>query len=147
MKPEPSATAKDEKISLESGSRKSKIHPRPISISSSSGKPLSGFPLKSTKTAKEAIYDNAGVGADLRPPKPIHPVSPAKFTPRTYLKPTGVDDPAETKPSNEATSNSNMWGDDEVIPGARNSKVKRQRQTNPDEEGAKRNKKKKKAVN
>jgi hypothetical protein len=141
VEPEPIATPKEEKqTSHESGSKKSRIHPRPISISDSSGKLLSGFPAKYPKTAKQAIYDNTGVGSDLHPPKPIYDESPAKFTPSVFLKPSGVDDPAETKPYEEA-SNLNTQTGANVTPGTRNKR--RQANDHRDEEGAKRKKKKK----
>lgn len=143
MEPEPIANAnapKEEKKTSPEGSKKSRIHPRPISISGSSGKLLSGFPSKHAKTAKQAIYDNTGVGTDLRPQKPIHPVSPVKSSPSVFLKPSGVDDPAETKPYEE-TSNSNAQSDADVTPRTRNKR--QQINDHRDEEGAKRKKKKK----
>ena len=132
---------KEEKKSLaESGSKKSRIHPRPISISDSSGKLLSGFPSKHTKTAKQAIYDNTGVGADLRPPKPTQPV---KSTPNVFLKPSGVDDPATTKPYEEA-SNSNAQIDADVTSRTRNKRHRNNDKDDRVEDGAKRKKKKEK---
>ena len=146
--PEPIAStssSKEEKAALESGSNKSRINSKPISISDSSGKVLRGLPSKSTKTARQAIYDNTGVGADLRPSKPTNSALPAKSTapaPTVFLKPAGVDDPAESKPYEE-TSNSNVQND--VTPGMRN---KRQRPTSDhrEEEGVKKKTKKKKSV-
>jgi hypothetical protein len=134
----------EKQTSPESSSKKSKIHPRPISISESSGKFLSGFPSKNAKSAKQAIYDNTGVGVDLRPPKANHLVPPAQSRPSVFLKPSGVDDPADTKPY-EGASNLDLQSDADDIAGARN---KRQRPTNDrrDGEGAKRKKKKKKSV-
>jgi len=140
VEPEPTSNAspqKEEKnASSESGSKKSRIHPRPISISDSSGKLLSGFPSKHTKTAKQVIYDNSGVGTDLRPPKPTYPV---KSMPNVFLKPSGVDDPGDTKPYEEA-SNSNAPSDADF--SSRTRSKRRQNKEHRDEEGTKRKKKK-----
>ncbi|KAJ7493501.1 hypothetical protein FB451DRAFT_444820 [Mycena latifolia] len=55
------------------------------------------------KTARQAIYDSAGVGADLRQNKnnstPLSgPVPPPPPPPNVFLKPAGVDEPAPAKP-------------------------------------------------
>lgn len=134
MEPEPITSAKEGKTLHETGSKKPRIHPRPISISDSSGKLLSGFPLKA-KTAKQVIYDNTGVGTDLHPPKPIVHVSTAKSTPSVFLKPSGIDDPAETKPYKEALNSS------DTAKGTPSKK--RLANDHRDGEGAKRKKKKK----
>lgn len=152
--PEPIAAQPEDQKAPQSVTKKPRVHPhpRPVSISGSSGM-LSGFPqqAKSTKTAKEAIYDNTGVGADLRgKPVPTVPV---------FLKPSGVDEPSAPKPnttktrtvhgstgsprkSNDEPSTSNMEGD--IIPSTRSKKVKRERSTadQMDGEGTKRKKKK-----
>jgi len=74
-----------------------KIHPRPISISASgkSGQ-LRGFeqlkPPKDAKTAKQAIFENSGVGVDIRALARKDAATPA---PKTFMKPAGVDDPKD----------------------------------------------------
>ncbi|KAF5376749.1 hypothetical protein D9615_007896 [Tricholomella constricta] len=124
--------------------KRSKVHPRPKSISGGSGG-LFGFPEqqqskpKSTKTAKQAIYDNAGVGEDLRRTKQRTQEAPSK---PVFLKPVGVDDPLDSKPPSSGTK---PKADSEVIQVARSKKTKRERSgTNQvDGEDTKRKKKKK----
>lgn len=72
-----------------------KIHPRPISISASgtSGQ-LKGFEQlqkpKESKTARQTIFENGGVGTDLRAPSRKNAVA---STSATFMKPAGIDDP------------------------------------------------------
>lgn len=111
------------------------MHPRPKSISGAPGNNLFGFPAqqpKNTKTAKQAIYDNTGVGTDLRQSKTIE--SSPKPSPSVFLKPSGVDDPKDSRPSAYT----------DIIPGARSKKAKRERSNvdQPDGEGTNRKKKK-----
>ncbi|KAF9463496.1 hypothetical protein BDZ94DRAFT_1258948 [Collybia nuda] len=151
--PDPiTAQTEDQKVP-QPPTKKSRVHPRPISISGSSGT-LSGFPekVKSTKTAKEAIYDNAGVGTDLRTKSlPSAPV---------FLKPAGVDEPSTRKPDNTKSRNHSRGShespqksnddpntpdlDNDTIPNTRSKRAKRERST-PDQiesGGPKRRKKK-----
>jgi len=120
------------------------VHPRPksISISSASGH-LLGFPQeqpKSTKTAKEAIYDNTGVGEDLGRSKPEPPIISTGF-----IKPAGVDDPLKERPMSTKLGPEATNEEDDVIPGARKKKAKRERPgiDHPEGEATKRKKKKK----
>ncbi|KAG6833414.1 hypothetical protein H0H87_007399 [Tephrocybe sp. NHM501043] len=127
--------------------KRSKVHPRPKSISGGPGG-LFGFPNqqpskpKNAKTAKQSIYDNTGVGEDLRnasKEKPSIPTPPAK---PTFLKPSGVDEPQTAKPSRAASAGS------DIIQGARSKKLKRERSgtdgVDGGDEDAKPKKKKKK---
>ncbi|GLB44485.1 putative M-phase phosphoprotein 6 [Lyophyllum shimeji] len=140
--PTPTSTPDDHK--------RPKVHPRPKSISGGSGH-LFGFPEKrdskrdskprSTKSAKQAIYDNAGVGEDLRRAK-LQKLETTSAKP-TFLKPSGVDDPHDVKPpSSGATSSAHDDGD--VIQGARSKKVKRERSSTDQPEGEETKRKKKK---
>ncbi|KAG6853843.1 hypothetical protein C0991_000837 [Blastosporella zonata] len=125
------------------------VHPRPKTISGGPGG-LFGFPDQqpskpnNAKTAKETIYDNTGVGKDLRASKQqvsnliSTPTPPAK---PVFLKPAGVDEPQDTKPSPATNASS------DIIQGARSKKVKRERPGMADgEEDTKRKKKKKQSA-
>lgn len=97
--PEPITELQDDnKTTAPSTSKGSRVHPnpRPMSISGSSST-LRGLPegvKKRSKTAKELIYDNTGVGVDLRQAsRTTNPLVP----PTRFLKPPGVDDPKDTK--------------------------------------------------
>jgi hypothetical protein len=126
----------------------SKAPGRPVSISGSSSN-LQGFSnlkkQKGSKTAKQAIYDNSGVGIDLRPAPPMRPTTAANPLPNVFLKPSGVDDPADTPSvaSNDARNDAN------IIHGARDKvNVKRERESAPEQlegEGKRRKKKRKNA--
>ncbi|KAG6910364.1 hypothetical protein DXG01_011079 [Tephrocybe rancida] len=140
--PEPTlTTAPDQK--------RSKVHPRPKSISGGSGG-LFGFPdeqpskPKNTKTAKQTIYDNTGVGQDLRSSRQqlSNPILPSPAKP-VFLKPAGVDDPQEAKPKSHAANASS-----DIIQGARSKKPKRERPgtEKPDSEEDTKRKKKKSAT-
>ena len=141
--PEPVPTPSDDAKPVSKGR---KVHPQPRSISSASGH-LLGFPQeqpKSTKTAKEAIYDNTGVGKDLGRSKP-EPPRPIIST--GFIKPAGVDDPLKERPMSTKLGPEATNEEDDVIPGARKKKAKRERPgiDLPDGEAAKRKKKKKSA--
>ncbi|KAG5645130.1 hypothetical protein DXG03_006847 [Asterophora parasitica] len=118
--------------------KRPKIHPRPKSISGGAGG-LFGFPdeqpskHKSTKTAKQSIYDNTGVGEDLRRKRQTQDAPPSK---PVFLKPAGVDDP---KPSSPGTA---PKAEPDVIQGARRKQVKRERSSTdqPDGDDSKRKK-------
>ena len=138
-KPEPAQTPSDK---AEPVSKGRKVHPQPKSISSASGH-LLGFPQeqpKSTKTAKEAIYDNTGVGKDLGRSKPEPPIISTGF-----IKPAGIDDPLKERPMGTKLRSEATNEEDDVIPGARKKKAKRERSgiDQPDGEVTKRKKKKK----
>ncbi|KAF8900115.1 hypothetical protein CPB84DRAFT_1747567 [Gymnopilus junonius] len=108
-----------------------KVHPRPISISAtgSSGqlrdferieKPKSKR-KDDSKTARQAIFENGGVGTDLRTQARSDDVPPKSTT---FLKPAGIDVPKDLQTAPAAlTSNS-----DNVINGARSGKKKRERE-------------------
>jgi len=105
------------------------------------------------KTARQAIYDNSGVGADLRAQK-VDPdtgmqnmnTSPAPSKPpppNVFLKPAGVDEPAESTKS-ASTSAARTPPSDSA---ERKPKVKREREQtaeNAEGEGSKKRKRKKK---
>ncbi|KAF8064333.1 hypothetical protein FPV67DRAFT_1585002, partial [Lyophyllum atratum] len=120
--PTPAASPDDHK--------RSKVHPRPKTISGGSGG-LFGFPekqepkLKNMKTAKQAIYDNAGVGEDLHRAKPQLKLEPTPAAKPVFLKPAGVDDPPEVKFLSSGITNPNA--DTDIIQGGRSKKVKRER--------------------
>lgn len=129
------------------------MHPRPRTISGGSG--LFGFPEApqsktnppknvNAKTAKQAIYDNTGVGKDLRQPKSKEK-NPSSAKP-VFLKPAGVDDPLATKRSSSLSVLDSSAASD-IIQGARRKthSTKRERSTDtPDGEDTKLQKKKKK---
>ncbi|KAG5637701.1 hypothetical protein H0H81_003556 [Sphagnurus paluster] len=134
-----------------------KVHHRP-KISDKSGAGLFGFPdepsskskTKSSKTAKQAIYDNTGVGEDLRrratKTRDVDEALAADSLKlkSVFLKPAGVDEPT---PAGSGPSSISHNSDPDVIQGARSKKAKRDR-TNadqPDGEDAKPKKKKKKS--
>ncbi|TFK36063.1 hypothetical protein BDQ12DRAFT_699775 [Crucibulum laeve] len=129
----------------EPSSKGRKPHPHPVSISASGSSGLRGFDqfkqFKDTKTAKQEIFDNAPVGDDLRPPPAIKSIFSAKPTSNTFLKPSGVDDPLETKPRAAMTSSPS------IIEGARSKKMKRERDPvgEPSHDDTKKPKRKKKA--
>ncbi|RDB17597.1 hypothetical protein Hypma_001044 [Hypsizygus marmoreus] len=155
--PEPTMTSEDPKVA--SSSKGSKAHPRPISISrASGGSNLFGFPPQQPKsanpnaqTAKQAIFDNTGVGVDLRASASKFPQSEGSVKPspgpNVFLKPAGVDDPSETKSSSAVSTPGVVAADSDVIPGARSKKVKRVRSgiDQTDADAMKRKKKKKSA--
>jgi len=137
----------------------SKSAGKPKQISSLSGRTGNSSSKKAAnapkgKSARQAIYDNSGVGADLRSQK-VDPdagsaqnnnttSAPSKPPlPNVFLKPAGVDEPAESTKSASA---------EDVKPPVpnspeRKSKGKREREEpaeNADSEGSKKRKKKKK---
>ncbi|KAG6890134.1 hypothetical protein C0995_011427 [Termitomyces sp. Mi166 len=144
--PEPtpaSTTAPDQK--------RLKVHSRPKSISAGSVG-LFGFPdqapskSKNTKTAKQLIHDNTGIGEDLRrrPSKQLpipksKPVSTLASPPTkpVFLKPAGVDDPHETHVTSAGS---------DIIHGARNKKSKREYPSTEHPDGEEDNKRKKKKI-
>ncbi|KAJ7459446.1 hypothetical protein B0H11DRAFT_171765 [Mycena galericulata] len=94
----------------------SKSQGKPKAISSTlSGRPS---PKKANingpkgKTARQAIYDSSGVGADLRAQK-SEPVptgqnpnaNPSPAAPNVFLKPAGVDEPADSAQARSKASN------------------------------------------
>ena len=134
--------------SAPSSSSERKIHPRPVTISASgSSGYLRGFDLlthpkdgKTSKSAREAIFENSGVGTDLRSESRTKPSSAST----TFMKPVGVDDPRSV----QTTSKPNISHNSEaIIDGARQKKkAKRAREapTPESNEGSKRLKKSKK---
>ncbi|KAG6810348.1 hypothetical protein H0H92_012241 [Tricholoma furcatifolium] len=142
----------------EDSSKRYKVHPRPKTISGGSGglfgfpdpdaqspKPKSKSKDKNKKTAKEAIYDNTGVGEDIHPTKQhllSNPPPGTNSKTATFLKPAGVDDPLETKPKPSPAAST----DSDIIQGARGKKLKRERPgtDTPTGDDSKRKKKKKK---
>ncbi|KAF8970701.1 hypothetical protein BDZ97DRAFT_1790556 [Flammula alnicola] len=107
-----------------------KIHPRPISISASgtSGQ-LRGFEQlkkskdsKNPKTAREAIFENGGVGVDLRSQNRKNVIHPPTTT---FLKPVGVVDPKDIQTASSTIAMSNS---EAIIDGARRKKAKTKRE-------------------
>lgn len=136
--PEPVATPGPSNDDQKAASKGPKAHPRPKAISTAPGN-LFGFPQeqpKNTKTAREAIYDNSGVGADLRSSRTESSV------PTGFLKPAGVDDPLKTRPSSSRLDLKAKVEKTDVISGARKQKAKREHSTLDlqDGEGVKRKK-------
>ncbi|KAJ7258080.1 hypothetical protein B0H12DRAFT_1201857 [Mycena haematopus] len=130
---------------------------KPKQISSLGGRPGSNTNSKKTanapkgKSARQAIYDNTGVGADLRSQK-VDPSgtsaennsTPPPPPPNVFLKPSGVDEPAESTKSGLASTSADV-----VTPHSteRKSKGKREREQtaeNVESESGKKRKKKKK---
>ena len=119
------------------------MHPNPIPIQSVSGKLLSGLqPLKTktpkeAKSAREAIFDNSGVGTDLRSTSSFKRKADGVDEPSSigFLKPSAVDVPSGSKSKRF-----------DIITGAR-EKHKRPRQNSEEvDEGKKKSKKKKQAT-
>lgn len=122
-----------------------KVHPRPVAISFATTSSLHGLeePKKHSKTAKQTIFENSNVGADIRslslakPQPPVHPPLP-----NVFLKPAGIDDPLESK-----APLSSEKAEPSIIDGARRKKPKRPRDpADPTHEENKRGRKKKKAI-
>jgi hypothetical protein len=105
-----------------------KVHPRPISISASgkSGQ-LRGFeqlkPPKDAKTAKQAIFENGGVGVDIRALARKGVAVPAL---KTFMKPAGVDDPNDIQPPSLSAP---LSASEKIIGSVRQKGSKRQRET------------------
>ncbi|KAJ7092415.1 hypothetical protein B0H15DRAFT_777429 [Mycena belliarum] len=125
---------------------------RPKSISST----LSGRqPPKSAnakngprgKTARQAIYDNAGVGEDLRhnknrsEPASLPTSAPPPSLPNAFLKPAGIDEPAPVKPSMPAAAAPAAEPPEQKAKGKR---ARDQMVETPEGESGKKKKKKKK---
>ncbi|KAF5329384.1 hypothetical protein D9619_008951 [Psilocybe cf. subviscida] len=134
-----------------------KVHNRPVSITSS-GKSghLQGFDeldgvntantvkatrvQKSSKSARDAIFENGRVGADLRASRGN--TANATNTPpstSTFMKPAGIDEPANI----QGISSSRKSVSEQVLDGSRQKKAKRPREQ-PTGEGGEVNKTKKK---
>ena len=116
------------------------MHPHPTPIGSVSGKLLSGLqPLKpktpkESRSAREAIFDNSGVGTDIRSiPSSKRNADVANEQPFTgFLKPSGVDAPSSSKSKGV-----------ETVDGSP-KKYKRRRQGSEEAEESKKKSKKKK---
>jgi hypothetical protein len=106
------------------------------------------------KTARQAIYDNSGVGSDLRSQKvdpnagtQINNATPALSKPpppNVFLKPAGVDEPAESTKSASTAGNTPTPSSDSA---ERKPKGKREREQTADSaegESSKKRKRKKK---
>ncbi|PFH49619.1 hypothetical protein AMATHDRAFT_62850 [Amanita thiersii Skay4041] len=78
---------------VKTGGRWGGLHPAPLPLSAG-GQFLRGFDslraTRKTKSAKEAIFDNTGVGADLRSVSSLKPTTNPSF-----MKPSGVDAPPD----------------------------------------------------
>ncbi|KAF8623769.1 hypothetical protein AX15_006210 [Amanita polypyramis BW_CC] len=145
-KQEESPPQKPQQKGKETGGR-SRIHPNPIPIQSVSGKGklLSGLDSlqppktsKESKSAREVIFDNSGVGTDLRTMSTKHKAENAKEERSMgFLKPSGVDAPPGSNKSKRLT----------ILDGAREKKHKRIREGSEErDEGRKKSKKKKQAT-
>ncbi|KAF8319597.1 hypothetical protein F5887DRAFT_1218631 [Amanita rubescens] len=121
---------------------RSRVHPHPIPIRSVSGKLLSGLqPLKpkapkESRSAREAIFDNSGVGTDIRSiPSSKRNADGADERPFTgFLKPLGVDAPSSSKSKIVETADGSS------------KKHKRRRQGSEEAEESKKKSKKKQQV-
>lgn len=136
-KPEPIPSLSND--DHEAMSKGSKVHPHLKFISG----PQQKQP-KNTKTAKQAIYDNTGVGVDIRRSKTAQIESSVKPVPDVFLKPAGVDDPLDSKPVILGSKSSTHSAEADIISGTLNKKVKRERSNmdQPDRGSQKRRKKK-----
>ncbi|KAF8625345.1 hypothetical protein AX17_006887 [Amanita inopinata Kibby_2008] len=125
--------------------KRSRVHPHPIPIKSVSGKLLHGLQplktLKPSKSAREAIFDNRGVGADIRAISPAKPKSTTtataaatggKDSTRGFLKPSGVDAPTHAR--------------SDIIDGAREKRLHEVIDQEQDESKNKKRKKRKQAT-
>ncbi|KAJ6554365.1 hypothetical protein B0H19DRAFT_145633 [Mycena capillaripes] len=132
---------------------------KPKQISSLSGRAGSNSKKTPTapkgKTARQAIYDSSGVGADLRAPK-VDPDASTQSNnatskpslPNVFLKPAGVDEPAESTKSASASTSATKTPTLSSDSAERKPKVKREREQtteNADGESGKKRKKKKKS--
>ncbi|KAF8154223.1 hypothetical protein B0H34DRAFT_662075 [Crassisporium funariophilum] len=144
----PTMTVAQESSAPESSATARKVHPRPISISASgtSGQ-LRGFDQlkrpKDSKTARQAVFENGGVGTDLRTQARKNGIPP---TPTTFMKPVGVDDPKDIKATELASRP--LPTDGEIVDGARRKPFKRERDAATDgaSETVKKSRSKKKKV-
>ncbi|CAA7261984.1 unnamed protein product [Cyclocybe aegerita] len=105
---------------------------RPTSISGSRTSSQQSK-TKDSKTARQAIFESGGVGVDLR-------TQAREAAPTEFLKPAGVDDPKDTKPvlpESPASAPHNLTS------GAREQKVKREREAPVNDSGEARAKPKK----
>ncbi|KAJ3510577.1 hypothetical protein NLJ89_g4595 [Agrocybe chaxingu] len=91
---------------------------RPTSISGSRTSGQQSKKSKDSKTARQAIFESGGVGVDLR-------IQAREAAPTEFLKPAGVDDPKDTKP---VLPESPAPAPKDLITGARERKVKRERE-------------------
>ncbi|KAM6495175.1 hypothetical protein JOM56_009798 [Amanita muscaria] len=101
--------------------RRSRLHPNPVPIQSVSEKLIEGLPvLKKSKPARDAIFDNSGVGTDLRAPLSAKSKTAVSETSTSlgFLKPSGVDAPPEKSRIKRS----------DLIDGAREKKPKRSRE-------------------
>ncbi|KAK2462777.1 hypothetical protein APHAL10511_005168 [Amanita phalloides] len=142
QEPEESPTRAPQKKEKPSRSR---VHPNPIPIQAVSGKlihglpPLKSKPSKESKSARQAIFDNSGVGTDLRAAKRKMDKTDDvdDRAPIGFLKPSGVDAPPATSKSKNP----------DAIDGAREKKHKRTHETTEEtDESVKKRKKKKQAT-
>lgn len=135
-----------------------KIHNRPVSITSS-GKSghLQGFDeldgantantakatrmQKSSKSARDAIFENGGVGADLRASRSNH-ANATNTPPSTsaFMKPAGIDEPTNV----QSISSSRQSESDQILDSAPQKKAKRPREQAASEGGEVNKTKKKK---
>ncbi|KJA24917.1 hypothetical protein HYPSUDRAFT_65225 [Hypholoma sublateritium FD-334 SS-4] len=143
-----SSTVPAAESSASSSSAGRKIHPRPVTISASgSSGHLRGFDQltkpkdgKTSKSAREAIFENSGVGTDLRSESRTKLSSAST----TFMKPVGVDDPRSVQTTSKPNTTHNS---EAIIDGARQKKKpKRARDaaTHESNEGSQRPKKAKK---
>lgn len=96
---------------------------------------------KSSKSARDAIFENDGVGADLRASRSNN--ANATTTPpstSTFQKPAGIDEPTNGR----ASSSSRRTGPEQVLDGVRQKKTKRPREQPADGAGEVNKMKKKK---
>ncbi|KIL59752.1 hypothetical protein M378DRAFT_36994, partial [Amanita muscaria Koide BX008] len=101
--------------------RRSRLHPNPVPIQSVSEKLIEGLPvLKKSKPARDAIFDNSGVGTDLRAPSSAKSKTAVSETSTSlgFLKPSGVDAPPEKSRIKRS----------DLTDGAREKKPKRSRE-------------------
>ena len=99
--------------------------------------PLKTKTLKESKSAREAIFDNSGVGTDLRSTSSSkHKTDGAsQLSPIGFLKPSGVDAPSDSKSKRF-----------ETIDVAHEKKHKRRRQNSEETDESKKKHKKKQVI-
>ncbi|KAH7924197.1 hypothetical protein BV22DRAFT_1013858 [Leucogyrophana mollusca] len=103
---------------------------RPKSISGSGTQIVtarqSKRPKDASKEAKRVIYDNSGVGTDLRPPSTLRVQLTGTPTNNTFMKPSGVDGPTGPPQGAKPPTHSTLVGD-QMTPGTITPKPKRDR--------------------
>ncbi|KAH7911135.1 hypothetical protein BJ138DRAFT_24282 [Hygrophoropsis aurantiaca] len=83
-------------------------------------------PKDASKSAKRVIYDNGGVGTDLRPSSTARAQPPAISLSNSFIKPFGVDGPTDPSKRTKSPARSTAIGD-HMTADALKSKSKRDR--------------------